>query len=87
MLGLAWLWQNTWSDLVLNSVQLVHIYNNSHSATAIVVRALLLLGDFSSYKVRAYIEQGFRNSKNELVWADFRLCEIFPSSLFADSTL
>lgn len=25
------------------------------------------------YKVRAYIEQGFRNSKNELGWADFRL--------------
>ncbi len=25
------------------------------------------------YKVRAYEEQGFRNSKNELGWADFRL--------------
>ena len=25
------------------------------------------------YKVRAYVEQGFRNSKNELGWADFRL--------------
>jgi SRSO17 transposase len=25
------------------------------------------------YKVRAYCEQGFRNSKNELGWADFRL--------------
>jgi hypothetical protein len=24
-------------------------------------------------KVRAYVEQGFRNSKNELGWADFRL--------------
>jgi SRSO17 transposase len=25
------------------------------------------------YQVRAYVEQGFRNSKNELGWADFRL--------------
>jgi hypothetical protein len=25
------------------------------------------------YKIRAYEEQGFRNSKNELGWADFRL--------------
>lgn len=25
------------------------------------------------YKVRAYVEQGFRNSKNELGWADFRV--------------
>ena len=25
------------------------------------------------YQVRAYIEQGFRNSKSELGWADFRL--------------
>ena len=25
------------------------------------------------YKVRAQVEQGFRNSKNELGWADFRL--------------
>ncbi len=25
------------------------------------------------YKIRSYEEQGFRNSKNELGWADYRL--------------